>query len=312
MNFKIGSDSSCNILGEGDPFFASVPMKIIAEKEYMDAPGLDVAQMVQDLKNHKGKSGSSCPNVGEWLEAFGDADVIFGVTISGTLSGSYSAACHAGETYMEEHPGRKVFILDSMSTGGDADVIFGVTISGTLSGSYSAACHAGETYMEEHPGRKVFILDSMSTGPEQAMVCDKLRQLAESGLEPEEVYAQALDYHAHIHTLFCLESLTNLARNGRINPAVAKLAGVLGIRVCGEAKDAQIAPVHKARGMKKAVQSTPVGRYSSWTPCPPVRSRLWSATSSASWQKAAWSRRRSTPRHWTTTPTSTPCSAWNP
>lgn len=207
MNFKIVSDSSCNILGEGDPFFASVPMKIIAEKEYMDAPGLDVTQMVQDLKNHKGKSGSSCPNVGEWLEAFGDADVIFGVTISGTLSGSYSAACHAGETYMEEHPGRKVFILDSMSTG-----------------------------------------------PEQAMVCDKLRQLAESGLEPEEVYAQALDYHAHTHTLFCLESLNNLARNGRINPAVAKLAGVLGIRVCGEAKEAQIAPVHKARGMKKAVQ----------------------------------------------------------
>lgn len=207
MNFKIVSDSSCNIPGEGDPFFASVPMKIIAEKEYMDAPGLDVAQMVQDLKNHKSKSGSSCPNVGEWLEAFGDADVIFGVTISSGLSGSYSAACHAGETYTEEHPGRKVFILDSMSTG-----------------------------------------------PEQAMVCDKLRQLAESGLAPEEVYAQALDYHAHTHTLFCLESLTNLARNGRINPAVAKLAGVLGIRVCGDAKDAQISPVHKARGMKKAVQ----------------------------------------------------------
>ena len=207
MNFKIVSDSSCNIFGEGDPFFASVPMKVIAEKEYMDAPGLDVAQMVQDLKNHKGKSGSSCPNVGEWLEAFGDADVIYGVTISGTLSGSYSAACHAGETYMEEHPGRKVFILDSMSTG-----------------------------------------------PEQAMVCDKLRQLAESGLAPEEVYAQAVDYHAHTPTLFCLESLNNLARNGRINPAVAKLAGVLGIRVCGDAKDAQISPVHKARGMKKAVQ----------------------------------------------------------
>ena len=64
----------------------------------------------------------------------------------------------------------------------------------------------------------------------------------------------AIDYHAHTHTLFCLESLTNLARNGRINPAVAKIAGVLGIRVCGDAKDAQISPIHKARGMKKATQ----------------------------------------------------------
>lgn len=208
MNFKIVSDSSSNIFRQEDPFFASVPMKIIAQQEYMDVPGLDVAQMVQDLQAHKGKSGSSCPNVGEWLEAFGEAEVIYGTTISGALSGSYSAACHAGQTYMEEHPGRQVIILDSMSTG-----------------------------------------------PEQAMLCDKLRQLAESGLEPAQVRAKAMDYHAHTHTLFCLESLTNLARNGRVNPAVAKLAGVLGIRVCGEAKNAQIAPVHKARGMKKAVQT---------------------------------------------------------
>ena len=53
--------------------------------------------MVEDLKAHKGKSGSSCPNVGEWLEAFGDADMIFGVTISKNLSGSYNAAQQAAE-----------------------------------------------------------------------------------------------------------------------------------------------------------------------------------------------------------------------
>lgn len=207
MNFKIVSDSSSNILGGEDPCFASVPMKIIAQQEYVDAPGLDVAQMVADLKGHKGKSGSSCPNVGEWLEAFGDAPVVYGTTISDALSGSYSAACHAAETYTEEYPDRKVIILDSMTTG-----------------------------------------------PEEAMLHDKLRQLAESGLSPEQVREAATDYHAHTHTLFCLESLTNLARNGRVNPAVAKLAGVLGIRLCGEAKEGQITPIHKARGLKKATQ----------------------------------------------------------
>ena len=207
MNFKIVSDSSSNILGGEDPCFASVPMKIIAQQEYVDAPGLDVPQMVADLKGHKGKSGSSCPNVGEWLEAFGDAPVVYGTTISDALSGSYSAACHAAETYTEEYPDRKVIILDSMTTG-----------------------------------------------PEEAMLHDKLRQLAESGLSPEQVREAAVDYHAHTHTLFCLESLTNLARNGRVNPAVAKLAGVLGIRLCGEAKEGQITPIHKARGLKKATQ----------------------------------------------------------
>ena len=208
MSYKVVSDSSCNILTGENPCFASVPMKIIAQREYVDAPGLDVAQMVEDLKNHKGKSGSSCPNVGEWLDAFGDADVVFGTTISDALSGSYSAARHAAETYMEEHPERKVYILDSMATG-----------------------------------------------PEQAMLNDRLLQLLESGLEPEAVWEQIRDYQNHTYTLFCLESLNNLARNGRVNPAVAKLAGVLGIRVCGEAKNGEVTPVHKARGSKKATQA---------------------------------------------------------
>lgn len=208
MSYKVVSDSSCNILTGENPCFASVPMKIIAQREYVDAPGLDVAQMVEDLKNHKGKSGSSCPNVGEWLDAFGDADVVFGTTISSALSGSYSAARHAAETYMEEHPERKVYILDSMATG-----------------------------------------------PEQAMLNDRLLQLLESGLEPEAVWEQIRDYQNHTYTLFCLESLNNLARNGRVNPAVAKLAGVLGIRVCGEAKNGEVTPVHKARGPKKATQA---------------------------------------------------------
>ena len=208
MSYKVVSDSSCNILTGENPCFASVPMKIIAQREYVDAPGLDVAQMVEDLKNHKGKSGSSCPNVGEWLDAFGDADVVFGTTISDALSGSYSAARHAAETYMEEHPERKVYILDSMATG-----------------------------------------------PEQAMLNDRLLQLLESGLEPEAVWEQIRDYQNHTYTLFCLESLNNLARNGRVNPAVAKLAGVLGIRVCGEAKNGEVTPVHKARGPKKATHA---------------------------------------------------------
>ena len=71
MKYKIVADSSCNIVSGEDCTFASVPMKIVAEREYVDDAHLDVAQMVEDLKQYRGKSGSSCPNVGEWLEAFG-------------------------------------------------------------------------------------------------------------------------------------------------------------------------------------------------------------------------------------------------
>ena len=208
MSFRIVSDSSSNVLSMGDSNYTTVPLKIIAEKEYVDDAALDLAGMMEDLRNHKGKSGSSCPNVGEWLEAFGDAEEVFCVTIS-------------------KH----------------------------LSGSYAASVQAGEAYMEEHPGRKVFTFDSLAVGPEMVMIMDKIRQCEAAGDDYEATKAKVLEYHNHVHTLFCLESMLNLARNGRVSMAVAKIAGMLGIRVAGEAAGGQVTPVHKPRGAKKATQT---------------------------------------------------------
>ena len=207
MKFMIVADSSSNVYSMGDSWYTTVPMKVVAAKEYVDNADLDLAEMVDDLKQHKGKSGSSCPNVGEWLEAFGDAEYVFGITIT-------------------KH----------------------------LSGSYNAAKQAADTYMEEHPDRKVFIFDSLSTGPEMMMIVDKIRQCEAEGDDFETTKAKVLDYNNHNHTLFCLESMTNLARNGRVNPAVAKIAGMLGIRVVGDVEGGEITLVHKPRGAKKATQ----------------------------------------------------------
>ena len=208
MSFKIVCDSSSNIFRMEGTDYTTVPMKIVAAKEYVDDEHLDLAGMVEDLKAHKGKSGSSCPNVGEWLDAFGDAEYVFGVTIT-------------------KH----------------------------LSGSYNAGKQAADTYMEEHPDRKVFIFDSLSTGPEMMMIVEQIRRCEAAGDDFETTKEKVLDYHNHLHTLFCLESMTNLARNGRVNPTVAKIAGMLGIRVVGDVKGGEITPVHKPRGARKATQA---------------------------------------------------------
>lgn len=208
MGFRIVADSSANVLYIEGVNYATVPMKIIAAKEYVDDQNLDLTGMVADLQQHKGKSGSSCPNVGEWLDAFGDAEYVFGVTITKNLSGSYNSASQAADTYMAEHPGRKVFIIDSLSAG-----------------------------------------------PEMMMIVDKILQCEENGDDFETTKAKVLEYANHNHTLFCLESMNNLARNGRVSMAVAKIAGLLGIRVVGDAEGGQIVPVHKPRGAKKTTQT---------------------------------------------------------
>ena len=208
MAIKIVSDSSSNVFTLAGANYSTVPMKVIAAKEYIDTPALDLQGMVADLKAHKGKSGSSCPNVQDWLDAFGSGDDIFALTISKNLSGSFNSASQAAQLYMEANPGCKAFVIDSLAAG-----------------------------------------------PQQIMVAEKLAELIAQGLDFETIKEKALDYHNHTHILFCLESLTNLARNGRISPAVAKIAGVLGMRVVGDVKGGLITPVHKPRGHKKAMQT---------------------------------------------------------
>jgi len=87
------------------------------------------------------------------------------------------------------------------------------------------------------------------------LLLDKFKELMDSGLEFDAACEQLKAYHANTHILFCLESLTNLARNGRVSKAVATIAGVLGIRAVGDVQHGQIIPIHKPRGQKKATET---------------------------------------------------------
>ena len=144
-------------------------------------------------------------------------------------------------------------VYDWLTAFEGADRILAITITSKLSGSNSAAVRAAKEYEESHPGAKVHVIDSLSAGPEMILLIEKLRDFISQNLSFEEITRKIHDYMDHTHLLFSLESLANLARNGRVNPAVAKIAGVLGIRMVGKAKDGTLAPLHKCRGEKKAL-----------------------------------------------------------
>ena len=210
MNYKIVADSSSNVFGMEGVSYAHVPLKIINQgREYVDDPGLDVFGMLEDLKASREGSSTSCPNAFEWQEAFGDADAAFAVTITSNLSGSCAAARAAADAYMEENPGKRVSVLDTLSVG-----------------------------------------------PEAHLVLDKLAELIAQELSFDEIDEKIRAYMQTTRLCFSLESLENLARNGRVSMAVAKLVGVMGIRIVGRASDeGPLQQLHKCRGEKKALQA---------------------------------------------------------
>ena len=209
MNTKIVVDSSASLYTLQGVDFECVPLKIITDDaEYLDNGTMDALGMAQTLRTYKGKTSTSCPNVSDWLAAYEGADEVYAITITGTLSGSYNAAQLAAEEYQQENPGKRVFVLDSLSTG-----------------------------------------------PEQYLLAEHLQSELAAGHEFDAVCEEMLRYHKHTHLLFSLESLANLARNGRVKPAVAAVARMLNIRVIGKASDVgELDVLCKTRGEHGALE----------------------------------------------------------
>ena len=138
----------------------------------------------------------------------------------------------------------------------NADEVFCVTITSGLSGSYNAAVAAKQMYESENPGKQVCVIDSLSAGPELTLIVEKLEEWIGEGKSYEEICACMPEYQKQTGLLFMLESLNNFAANGRVSPAVAKIAGVLGIRIVGKASDVgTLEPTDKCRGEAKSLSA---------------------------------------------------------
>lgn len=144
-------------------------------------------------------------------------------------------------------------VMDWMATFGDAETIFCITITGALSGNYASAMIAKETYEETYPNRKVYVIDSKSAGPKMALIVEKVAALIADGLDPQAIAKEIEKAKRKTELLFVLSSLTNLAKNGRVSPLLAKVTGMMGIRVVGRSSTAgEFEMIAKHRGEKKA------------------------------------------------------------
>ncbi len=145
--------------------------------------------------------------------------------------------------------------LDWMNAFDDADEVYCVTITSGLSGSYNAACIAKEMYEDKY-NKRVCVIDSLSAGPELVLIVEKLEEYIEQNLSFEEICEKIEEYKQNTGLVFILESLKNFAANGRVSPTVAKIAGVLGIRIVGKASnEGTLEPTDKCRGETKSISA---------------------------------------------------------
>lgn len=118
MSYKIIGDS-CTDLPKSmktEEHFVHVPLSIQIENEIIiDDETFNQKSFIQKMNASKECPKSSCPSPEAYMREFEGADDIYIITLSGQLSGSYNSAELAKKLYLEDHPNKKIEVIDSKS-----------------------------------------------------------------------------------------------------------------------------------------------------------------------------------------------------
>ena len=148
-------------------------------------------------------------------------------------------------------PSPDLYAEDIRATEGDC---FIVTLSSKLSGSHNAASLGVQLAQEDLPEKKVHVFDSESASAGETYLALMIHDLIAAGKTFEQIVEIVEEKIRSMHTLFVLDSLDNLVKNGRISKTVALLANVLSIRLLmSDDGHGAIKNISKARGIKGAL-----------------------------------------------------------
>lgn len=123
---KIVVDSCCELnldMMEGvDVSF--VPFKLsIGSNDFLDDENLNIEDFRIKMEESKEPVKTACPSPMDFFDKF-EGDIVYVVTITSELSGTYQSAMIAKEMYLKEYPGAKVHVFDSRSAVAGETAVF--------------------------------------------------------------------------------------------------------------------------------------------------------------------------------------------
>jgi len=131
--------------------------------------------------------------------------------------------------------------------------VFTVTLSSALSGTYESAMLAKKMFLESAENKFVHVFDSLSASIGETLISIKISELAKKSYDNLQIVDRVNEYVKGMKTLFLLESLENLMKNGRLGKVKGKIASLLNIKpIMGATEDGNIKLVESVRGYRRA------------------------------------------------------------
>lgn len=128
MKWNIVADSSIDLFQLEKSYeninFSTVPFSLsVGDKVFVDDDRLDKEELLREMSASRDASTSACPSTGVWLDEFEKEGYTVAITITSGLSGSYNSACAAMELLLEKEADKKIYVIDSLTTGAESILI---------------------------------------------------------------------------------------------------------------------------------------------------------------------------------------------
>ena len=170
-------------------------------------------------------------------ETFDQADLLWSMHQS---EDAPSTACPSPQAYLDAYRG--------------ADDVYVVTLSALLSGSHNSAEQARLLMEEESPETNVHVFNSCSAAAGELLVATAIHRLASAGMPYKRVVTEVEQFIYQMQTMFVLESLENLRKNGRLTKLQAVITGALKIKLLmGATPQGEICKLGQALTIKQAL-----------------------------------------------------------
>ena len=172
-------------------------------------------------------------------ETFDQADLLWAMKQSDDAP---STACPSPQSYLDAYQGP------------EEEDVYVVTLSALLSGSHNSAEQARMLMEEDHPNKNVYVFNSCSASSGEVLVALKVRELAESGAPFKHVVREVEQFIYQMQTMFVLETLENLRKNGRLTRLQSVITGALKIKLLmGATPEGEICKLGQTLSMKQAL-----------------------------------------------------------
>lgn len=136
------------------------------------------------------------------------------------------------------------------------DEVFYVTISSKLSTTYNNAYIAKTMLEEDNPSVNVHVFDSKSAACGESLLVEMIQKGIKENDTFEKIVSDVEEKVKDMQTVFVLEDISTLVKNGRVSKIKGFLASKLSIMPISIGVDGEIDVRHQARGVKNALVKT--------------------------------------------------------